>query len=236
MAEKTPKANKKLEKAPKGGISPFASLAPRRNNTRIAAGAMLMALSALAGIFIFQSIGERIEVYVAVRTVPAGQIIVADDVALKRISVEPGINYMGAGDKDKLIGAVPAAQLLSGSVINPKQIGSSDTPEVKPGQVLVGVQLDVGERPSQSELKLGDKIQLGGRGKNQGDDNFVFDATIASITQKKAATTSAAASAASSATASLIQFDVYVKEADAIEAGLLAKEKKLVLVKVLGGN
>ena len=149
-------AKNKNDQSKAGGT--FNALAPRRNSTRMAVGALVIVLTALGSVLLFQQVGDRREVLVMSSDVDAGTAIKRTDVATARISLDPGINYFDAKQLEEIVGRVPSADLVQGSILNPRQLAKVGSPQVGVDEALVGLVIPLGQRPVLSNIAVGQVV------------------------------------------------------------------------------
>lgn len=149
--------------------STFGALAPRRNGTRMAFGALVIVLTALGSVLLFQEVGERKEVLVLAANVDAGKAIKSSDLSTARISLDPGIGYFDATKRNEVIGRVPSSDLVQGSILNPRQLAAENSPQVGVDEALVGLNIPLGQRPVLSNLAVGDVIFIANKPEDGAD-------------------------------------------------------------------
>jgi hypothetical protein len=138
--------------------SPDLGLAPVRGRRRpwlVALGVLLASVGALAVMWLVGAAGQRQEVLAVRHDVAYGQVVAADDLAIVRVSVDPGIGIVPARDRDLLVGQVAATRLAAGTLVAPGMVEPAGEPSA--GRVLVPVAVPV-ERMPAGGLRAGDRL------------------------------------------------------------------------------
>ena len=141
-----------------GNPRPPATEAPlrRRNRTRIAVGALIMAVSIVGVVAAVSRSTQTIEVLVVARDVPAGVQISADDLTTTELAVTSELRSVPLSELDAIINQTARIPLSAGALLTPSQ--TSDGPSVPEGSALVGAVLDAGQFPVM--LRPGDEVAL----------------------------------------------------------------------------
>jgi hypothetical protein len=127
----------------------------RRRPWLVASGALLAAVGALSVVWLVGAAGQRQEVVAVRQEVAYGDVIEAADLGVARVSVDPGIDVVPAGDRDLLIGQVATTRLVPGMLMAPGMAGPSGEPAA--GRVLVPIAVPI-ERMPAGGLRPGDRI------------------------------------------------------------------------------
>ncbi len=142
---------------------PPATLQPRAgavgspgNRSRVAGGALVLALCTLGAVIVFGRIGDRQAVLVMARTVEVGTIVQPADVRAVEVSADPGLGAVPAAQRARVVGRPAAVRLVSGSLLSPAQVG--DGGGLPDGMALVGAVLKAGQFPL--GLAAGDTVAL----------------------------------------------------------------------------
>lgn len=152
-APDTPVEQTQLTEAPR-----TPAIEQRRNPGRIAAGALVIALSGVAAAFLWQSSGTTEQVLVVQRDVNAGQQLAAGDVVTQQITAGEGrADVITREELEQVAGQwvvsdVPAGTILTGAMI-------TDTPEPKGGFSLVSVPIQPSRLPI-TDLNSGQDVRL----------------------------------------------------------------------------
>lgn len=128
---------------------------PRRRPWLIAAGLLMASVGALSVVWLVGAAGERQEVLVARNVVEYGQVVQAEDLAVARVSVDPGVAVVPAAERNELVGLVATTRLTPGAVLSPDQLEVAGEPAV--GRVLVPVAIPA-ERMPAGGLRAGDRL------------------------------------------------------------------------------
>lgn len=138
-------------------LRPAAVVGPRgrRRPAFVIAGVAMVALGALAAMWLVTSTGQRVEVVLMARDVAYGSTIVAEDLTTTAVSVEPTVRLVAAEDSGELVGMVATSKLDRGSLVTPGDV--TDTGVVGPGEVLVPLPLTADRVPA-GGLAAGDRL------------------------------------------------------------------------------
>jgi len=109
----------------------------------------------LAGGFLYTSAGSKATVLIVARDVPAGQVIIRQDVTTA--SVAGDVNAIAAGNLGAVIGRRAVVELLPGTVLQQAMLGSG--PKIPAGSAQVGLELPPGTLPA-GGLLAGDAVQV----------------------------------------------------------------------------
>lgn len=127
--------------------APRMSVPPRqRRRGWFAAAIALLALAALANVYVFQSSSHRVPAVLVVRDVPVGQEITRADLDTVRVSADPGVQIVPARQLTEVVGNRAAVDLRHGSLLTPSQVTGEVIP--RPGQALVAVAVKPSQLPS----------------------------------------------------------------------------------------
>jgi hypothetical protein len=130
------------------------SQAPSRNRGRIAAGATLLAVSAVLGALLYGNLGNRTAVLVVARDVAPGKVVEDRDVKVVNVAADAGVTTMPASQRASVVGRRATARLLAGSLVAPASVG--DGPSVPSGSTVIGAVVKPGQYPV--GLREGDEV------------------------------------------------------------------------------
>ena len=116
-----------------------------------------MAVGALAAAALVGRAGDRLDVLAVARTVPVGQAITADDLAVARVAADPALQPLPVGQRDQVVGQVAAVELRPGSLLTAGEVTDVAVPGA--GQQVVGVAAGSGQLPARG-LRPGDRVLL----------------------------------------------------------------------------
>lgn len=116
-----------------------------RNRGRVAAGALLLAASALAAVLVYGNLGHRRSVLVMTRTVQPGAVIEATDLTTARVATDAGVETVGTNERSRVIGRRAAVALTPGSLLVSRAIAGG--PIVAAGSSVTGAVLKPGHYP-----------------------------------------------------------------------------------------
>lgn len=117
----------------------------------------LVATGGALGAYAFTSVDNTQEVLVVAEDVARGATIEADDVTVVRMSVDPALTPVAAGEQSRIVGTRAAVDLWSGTLLTAAAIAESTVPVT--GESLVGVSLTSAQMPSE-QLYAGDVVRL----------------------------------------------------------------------------
>lgn len=150
-----PSASSGKADAPSFATSP--AIRARRRPWLIGLGALLVALGALAAVWLVGAAGQRQEVLALRSAVPYGQAVSSGDLSVVRVSVDPGIATVAASRRDEIVGQVSATQLVPGMLLSPDMVEPMGEPS--DGQVLVPLAVSSDRMPA-GGLRAGDRLLL----------------------------------------------------------------------------
>lgn len=114
----------------------------------------LLLLTGVAATWLWQQKADRVEVLVTRTSVPAGQVVTAEDLTTAEVAGVGGA--LTADDLAELIGRVAAVGLVPGQVLTADMV--TDSPVPGPGQRVVGLMLDPARVPP--GLSAGDVVTV----------------------------------------------------------------------------
>lgn len=129
--------------------------AGRRSGPLAVAGVLLVASCALAFALAWLRAGDRLPALAISRTVPAGQVITANDLTVVRVSAQGQVALVPAAQETAVAGRTAAATLPAGTLLTRGDIGAAP---MGAGQALVGVAVKAGQFPP--DLTAGDTVDV----------------------------------------------------------------------------
>ncbi|MGH9244759.1 MAG: SAF domain-containing protein [Acidimicrobiales bacterium] len=112
----------------------------RQRRWSLALLAMLLTLgSGLLFAVLYLNAGDRVPVLTLARDVGQGETIARDDLSEIRVSADPTLDLIAAGDLEEVVGQTAAVDLVAGSLLTRGQLG--EPAGVQPGQAVVGVRV-----------------------------------------------------------------------------------------------
>lgn len=150
-----PDAQSHSQPALDGGLR-VAPAARRRSPAWIAGGLLLVLLCALAFAVGQTRLGTHQAVLAVAHDVPAGHLVADSDLAVVRISVDPGLRPIMASARDSVIGRPAAVPLVAGTLLIEAELGAAVA--LPPGQAVIGVPLKPGQFPP--GLAPGARVQI----------------------------------------------------------------------------
>ena len=138
-------------------LRPAAVLAPRgrRRPGLLVAGLAMVALGALAGIWLVSASGHRVDVAMLARDVPYGAVLSAQDLSTTAVSVDTAVAVVPAREARTLVGQVATRDLTVGSLLARGDV--SPTGVLGAGDVLVPLPLAAGRVPA-GGLQAGQRL------------------------------------------------------------------------------
>lgn len=155
---------------------------PARHRGRIAAGAALLAVSAILAMLVYGSLGDRQAVLAAATEVRPGEVIETADLRVVRVAAESDVATVAASRMGDVVGKRAAVGLAPGSLLAPSSV--TDGPPVAPGSTVIGAvvkpgQYPIGLRPGDTVIVL---VAADG-----GEADGGVDAVIVSVSSKTGA-------------------------------------------------
>lgn len=123
----------------------------------IALGAALIALSGLAAYWLFTATADTVPVVAVAADVSRGETIDREDVTTVDAAENTAVETVPAENLEQLVGSRAAADLLTGSLLNPAAVSDAISPAV--GESLVGVALLPNQLPAEA-LVPGDPVRV----------------------------------------------------------------------------
>jgi len=129
----------------------------RQRRWSLALLAVLITLgSALAFVLLWINAGERKPVLALARTVPAGQVIVADDLTVVRVSADPQLDPVPSSERQSVIGKTAGSDLVKGSLLTRGQLTEGQL--LEPGKAIVALTLAESQMPT--GVRVGDQLEI----------------------------------------------------------------------------
>lgn len=128
----------------------------RRSAPMAIAGLACVLAGALVFLGVYTGMDHRQSVLVVARPVAAGQVIVAEDLRIVRVSTSEGVAPVPASASSTVVGKTAAVPLVKGTLVVREQVGPPSA--LQPGQAIVGVALKAGQAPA--SLPPGTRVQV----------------------------------------------------------------------------
>lgn len=155
-----------------------------RNRGRIAAGALLLAASALLAVAIYSSVGDRKPVLALSQVVDPGAVIEADDLTVVRVAVDANVATVPASQRSAVVGQRAAVRLFPGMLLSQAAIARG--PVLPPGSSVIGAIVRSGQYPM--GLRPGDEVLVVVTGGTSGGaPSDPVPATIVSVSSSSGA-------------------------------------------------
>jgi len=122
----------------------------RRRSALVGVGLALVALGALAFLYVSGRISEAAPVIAVVNDVQRGAVITADDVAVASVVPDSALAPVPAARIDEVAGQRAAADLVAGTLLTEAAVATSVVPAA--GEAVVGVALTPGQMPGEPLL------------------------------------------------------------------------------------
>lgn len=135
----------------------FALNVSRRNGLLIGSGITAFLLAALLAVLLTNGSKEQRTILVAKRDLPAGTVVVLDDLRTTEIAADAKVRATDRSEYQSLIGLVTQQPIPKGAAVLPENFASSQKPPA--GTVLVGVSLEPGALPLPN-LRFGDTVRV----------------------------------------------------------------------------
>lgn len=130
----------------------------RRRPSWLAAGALLIAVAALLGVWLFSSATSTITVVVAAHDLPPGHVVTRADLRAVEMGKTGGLRAIQVDQQDLVLGAAARAMVPEGTVIN-TGLFTAPTAVVPAGKVVIGGAFAAGAVPV-ANLRPGDRVVL----------------------------------------------------------------------------
>ena len=165
---------------------PGENLAPppklRRRPALIAASIAAICVGALASLWAYNSNSNVQEVLAVRHTVERGHAIEQGDLMTVRISVDPALSPLSAGEAGQVVGRRAALDMPAGGVVTAEQVASQPIPAK--GDSVVGISLSSAMIPA-NQLKVGDPVRVvttpGQQGDSTAGDPEAIDAVVVGV-------------------------------------------------------
>jgi predicted RNA-binding protein len=109
-------------------------------------GVLVLVVSALAVLWLFQSSSDRTGVLALAGPVERGEVVTAEDLVTVEVAADEAIAVTRPDDVAGVVGRVALVDLPAGSLITASQVASAD--EVQVGEGVVGLRLEPGQVPA----------------------------------------------------------------------------------------
>lgn len=185
----------------------------------VAAGVLLIVLSALGSAALFRALGPSQEYLAVAAEVPVGAQVQQRDLMVVRLHPAPGLQMVPAEAADDVVGGYATVTLSPGSLITPEQV--TDEPVPAPGEQLVAITLSRHALPG-GQLRAGDPVLLVATGQGSGDEPATVAATVHQV--------------AAAGRGDTVAVSVRVAEGDGPAVATLAAAGRLTVVRVPAGQ
>lgn len=146
-ATATPSTNGSPRRVPVGLDGPGSGPGTSRSRVpEIALGVLVLVVSALGALWLFQSSSDRTGVLALAGPVERGEVVTAEDLVTVEVAADEAIAVTRPGDVAGVVGRVALVDLPAGSLITASQVASAD--EVQVGEGVVGLRLEPGQVPA----------------------------------------------------------------------------------------
>jgi hypothetical protein len=129
----------------------------QRNPGWLLAGVLLVVLSALGGVLLFASRGDRMDALVAARDLAAGEQLAAADLRLERVAIDGAVGTVDESMLAELVGRHAVGPVPAGALVHPDMFSAA--PPLAADEMEIGAALDPGEFPL-SNLPSGTSVEL----------------------------------------------------------------------------
>jgi SAF domain-containing protein len=129
----------------------------RRRPALLAAGLVAILLGAVGGAWAWTATTNTQQVLVARHTIERGAVITADDLARVRVSADPALRPVSAGEFNRVVGQRAAVDVAEGAMLTPDSFSTAAVPSGNSS--VVGVALTPAQVPA-LELQTGDRVRV----------------------------------------------------------------------------
>jgi hypothetical protein len=129
----------------------------QRNPGWLLAGVLLVLLSALGGVLLFASRGDRMDALVAARDLAAGEQLAASDLRLERVAIDGAVGTVDESMLAELVGRHAVGPVPAGALVHPDMFSAAAP--LAADEMEIGAALDPGEFPL-SNLPSGTSVEL----------------------------------------------------------------------------
>lgn len=138
-------------------LRPAAVVPPRgrRRPAFLVAGVAMVAVGALAAIWLVSASGHRVQVVMLAHDVAYGTVLAAGDLTTTAVAVDPAVAVIPADEEAGLVGQTATANLAAGSLLSPGDFTTAGV--LKSGQVLVPLPIPADRMPA-GGLSAGDRL------------------------------------------------------------------------------
>jgi SAF domain len=138
----------------------------RRRPGVVAAGALLVVVSALAFAAVVSKSGDRRPVLVVARDLPAGTVLIGSDLMVTRIAAEPGLRVVPAASRSDVVGRTLAVPVRRGTLLVRESLG--EQADIPKGEAVIGVALKPGQFPP--ALRPGARVMVVDTASSEGSE------------------------------------------------------------------
>ena len=132
------------------------SLQRRRNLSGAALGVLLVAVCTFGIAAWASSVGNRVQVLVVAKEVPAGSVVQASDLTAAGLAADRQVSAIPASAESGWVGKVARVELVPGSLLERSELGSG--PAIPAGSSVVGLHLKDGTFPA--EIAPGAAVEI----------------------------------------------------------------------------
>lgn len=147
----------------------------RRRPVLTLAGAALVVLGALVGVWVYLATSESTDVVAVRSTVMRGEVIGAEDLAVVQVGSDPSLAVVPGSDLEDLVGRRAALDLAAGSLLTQEAVTKQLVPA--DGESVVGVAVTPQLMPGEP-LVAGDRVRVVVTAGTQGDPAMVEDPVL----------------------------------------------------------
>ena len=155
--EPASKTSADLEAEKASITAPPASPRLRRRPLLVVVAVALVAMGAMAGVWLWSAASTSVEVVVVRADVQRGAIIAATALGRVRVTVDPSVRTVPGDEMASMVGRSAAVDLSAGTLLTPDQV--TDLVQPSTGMSMVGIPVAPGLMPSE-QLRAGDVVRL----------------------------------------------------------------------------
>ena len=154
---RSPRPRSREPVVPVPGAPQAVRTAARHRGALIGVGLALVALGALAFLYVSGRLSEAVPVIAVAVDVERGAVLTEADLTTAAVAPDPALTPVSADRMDEVIGLRAAADLVAGSLLTEAAVTASVVPAA--GEAVVGVALSPGQMPGEPLLP-GDVVAI----------------------------------------------------------------------------
>jgi hypothetical protein len=162
----------------------------RRRWGRVAAGIAVALLGAWLFSALYLSAGDRSDVLVVAHHVDRLGVIQRSDLAVVRMSNDPGVRMVSASRLDEFVGRTAAVDLVAGSLLNEDEVRARGERVVDADEAVVGMLVRPGDAPTEvlhrgAPVSVVVRAPTGSTGEAEEVAGWVFNASLPALSSRE---------------------------------------------------